>query len=46
MGGAGTTNNYGGVTISISGAKDPKKIATEVKDILSSGDLRSFIGGN
>ena len=47
MGGAGgTNNNYGGVTINISGAKDPKKIATEVKDILSSGDLRSFIGGN
>ncbi len=46
MGGAGTTNNYGGVTISISGAKDPKKVASEVKDILSSGDLRSFIGGN
>jgi hypothetical protein len=46
MGGGGATNNYGGVTIQISGAKDPKKIATEVKDILSSGDLRSFIGGN
>jgi hypothetical protein len=44
--GGGATNNYGGVTIQISGAKDPKKIATEVKDILSSGDLRSFIGGN
>ena len=46
MGGGGQTNNYGGVTIQISGAKDPKKIATEVKDILSGGDLRSFIGGN
>lgn len=46
MGGGGQTNNYGGVTIQISGAKDPKKVATEVKDILSSGDLRSFIGGN
>jgi hypothetical protein len=46
MGGGGQTNNYGGVTIQISGAKDPKKIATEVKDILSGGDLRSFIGGD
>lgn len=46
MGGGGTNNNYGGVTINISGAKDPKKVASEVKDILSSGDLRSFIGGN
>jgi hypothetical protein len=46
MGGGGTNNNYGGVTINISGAKDPKKVATEVKDILSSGDLRSFIGVN
>jgi hypothetical protein len=46
MGGGGQTNNYGGVTIQISGAKDPKKVATEVKDILSGGDLRSFIGGN
>jgi hypothetical protein len=47
MGGGGATNNnYGGVTINVSGAKDPKKVASEVKDILSSGDLRSFIGGN
>lgn len=45
MGGSGTTNNYGGVTITISGAKDPKSVATEVKNILTSGDLRSFIGG-
>lgn len=45
MGGAGTTNNYGGVTITISGAKDAKAVAAEVKSVLSSGDLRSFIGG-
>jgi hypothetical protein len=45
MGGSGTTNNYGGVTITISGAKDAKAVAAEVKSVLSSGDLRSFIGG-
>lgn len=45
MGGSGTTNNYGGVTISISGAKDAKSVAAEVKNVLTSGDLRSFIGG-
>jgi hypothetical protein len=45
MGGSGTTNNYGGVTITISGAKDAKSVAAEVKNVLTSGDLRSFIGG-
>ncbi|CAB4174289.1 hypothetical protein UFOVP965_31 [uncultured Caudovirales phage] len=38
-GGGGVTNNLGGVTINITGAKSPKEVAAEVKAVFENGSL-------